>query len=138
MRLFHRTSKQKATAILRDGFKDNPNPPANNYGFKWPWWKRLFRPDRNLAFTGVWFGSVPLGPDEGAFGDVLFLLEVPDEIVCQPPCFEITEPDKGFNEYVIPAEVANRYGPPIDITDSEEDYERELPGLPRFRPEADD
>ena len=137
MRLFHRTSTERATEILRDGFKDNPNPPAW-YGVKLPWYKQIFRPDRNLAFTGVWFGSIPLGPDEGAFGDVLFLLEVPDEIVRQPPCFEITEPDKGFNEYVIPAEVANRYGPPIDITDSEEDYARELPGLPRFRLEADD
>ena len=164
MRLFHRTSTERATAILRDGFKDNPNPPAW-YGVKLPWYKKIFRPDRNLAFTGVWFSDVPIGANEGIDkskwgvpdGDtgVLFLLEIPDEIIEQlnasdgghgklevefspEELADVEESGAPYTEYVIPVEVANRYGPPIDITDSEEDYARELPGLPRFRLEADD
>ena len=35
---------------------------------------------------------------------------------------EVVEEGKFWREYIIPAEVANQYGPPTDITDSEEEY----------------
>jgi hypothetical protein len=160
MRLFHRTSTERAKAILRDGFKDNPNPPAWVYhGVKLPWYKRIFRPDRNLPPLGVWFSDVPIGAQEGIDnfkwgvpdGDtgVLFLLEIPDEVIEQlnaklevefspEELAAIEEFGAPYTEYVIPVEVVNRYGPPIDITDNEADYAGESPDLPRFRPEADD
>ena len=42
---------------------------------------------------------------------------------------EVFEEGRPYTEYIIPTEVANLYGPPIDITDIEEDYAREW-----FRP----
>ena len=33
MKLFHRTNADTATAILRDGFKDKPDPTRTNLGF---------------------------------------------------------------------------------------------------------
>ena len=34
----------------------------------------------------------------------------------------IDEFGKPYTEYLIPAEMANQYGPPIDITGNEEEY----------------
>ena len=73
MRLFHRTSQEDATAVLRDGFEDEADPSGDNYGFF----------DEIPPINAVWFGSVPLDANEGsnvdgASGDVLFLIEIPD------------------------------------------------------------
>ena len=139
MRLFHRTSTERATEILRDGFKDNPNPPGHNYGFG----------DQIPPITDLWFSDIPVGANEGIDsnkwetpdGDtgVLFLLTIPDEVIEQlkerdglhgkieteftPE--EIADQEKfgaPYQEFLIPAEVANQYGPPIDVTDDEEEY----------------
>ena len=117
MKLFHRTSKEASTSILKKGFKDRTDPSGKNYGFG----------DQIPPIKGVWFGSVPLEEHEGAVGDVLFLLEIPDEVV-QDLDAEVREEGRLWTEYVIPAEVANQYGPPTNITDSEEEYSREWPG----------
>ena len=145
MRLFHRTSTERATEILRDGFKDNSNPPGHNFGFH----------DQIPPIKDVWFSDFPVGanPDEiieqlifepvwgtpdGDTG-VLFLLTIPDEIIEQlkerdglhgkieaeftPE--EIAHQEEfgaPYQEFLIPAEVANQYGPPIDVTDDEEEY----------------
>ena len=137
MKLFHRIRKEVATVILRDGFKDRADPTGTNLGFY----------DQIPEIKAVWFKNVPWSGDEGR----LFFLEIPDEVVRQLdttvrmglwgrsslPHFSryrsnVSEIDKGlalideigkpYTEYLIPAEMANQYGPPIDITDNEEEY----------------
>jgi len=137
MRLFHRTSKESATSILNGGFKDRADPTGTNLGFY----------DQIPEIKAVWFNDASLGGYEGR----LLLLEIPDEVVLQLdttvrmglwgrsslPNFSknrsnVPEIDEGlsitdefgkpYTEYLIPAEMANQFGPPIDITDSEEEY----------------
>ena len=137
MRLFHRTRKEAATSILRDGFKDRTDPTGTNHGFF----------GQIPEIKAVRFNDVPLDGDEGR----LLLLEIPDKVVQQLdttvrmglwgrsslPHFSryrsnVPEVDEGptiidefgkpYTEYLIPAKMANQYGPPIDITDSEEEY----------------
>ena len=126
MRLFHRTNTEATTAILRDGFKDRSDPTGTNLGFY----------NQIPEIKAVWFNDVPLGGYEGR----LLLLEIPDEVVQQLDTTvrmglwgrsslvvrsnvpEVVENGKFWREYIIPAEVANQYGPPTDITDSEGEY----------------
>ena len=141
MRLFHRTSKKSATSILIDGFKDRADPTGTNLGFY----------NQIPEIKAVWFSDFPLGANEGISSEKwtgslngdegrLLLLEIPDEVVQQLDATvrmglwgrsslvvrsnvpEVVEDGKFWREYIIPAEVANQYGPPTDITDSEEEY----------------
>ncbi len=141
MRLFHRTSKESATSILIDGFKDRADPTGTNLGFY----------NQIPEIKAVWFSDFPLGANEGISSEKwtgslngdegrLLLLEIPDEVVQQLDATvrmglwgrsslvvrsnvpEVVEEGKFWREYIIPAEVANQYGPPTDITDSEEEY----------------
>ena len=76
--MFHKTSKENATAILRDRFKDRTDPSGGNFGFG----------DQIPPITDVWFRDIPLGANEGIDSDkwgtldvdtgVLFLLTIPD------------------------------------------------------------
>ncbi len=125
MRLFHRTSADAATLILRDGFKDRADPTRTNLGFY----------DQIPEIKAVWFADAPLDGDEGR----QLLLEIPDEVAQKvdktvrmglwgrsslvtrsivpdgPP--EVVEEGKPYQEYIVPAEIANQYGPPTDITE---------------------
>ena len=141
MRLFHRTSKESATSILIDGFKDRADPTGTNLGFY----------NQMPEIKAVWFSDFPLGANEGISSEKwtgslngdegrLLLLEIPDEVVQQLDTTvrmglwgrsslvvrsnvpEVVEEGKFWREYIIPAEVANQYGPPTDITDSEGEY----------------
>ena len=141
MRLFHRTSKESATSILIDGFKDRADPTGTNLGFY----------NQIPEIKAVWFSDFPLGANEGISSEKwtgslngdegrLLLLEIPDEVVQQLDATvrmglwgrsslvvrsnvpEVVENGKFWREYIIPAEVANQYGPPTDITDSEGEY----------------
>ena len=141
MRLFHRTSKESATSILRDGFKDRADPTGTNLGFY----------NQMPEIKAVWFSDFPLGANEGISSEKwtgslngdegrLLLIEIPDEVVQQLDATvrmglwgrsslvvrsnvpEVVEDGKFWREYIIPAEVANQYGPPTDITDSEGEY----------------
>ena len=141
MRLFHRTSTEATTAILRDGFKDRADPTGTNLGFY----------NQMPEIKAVWFSDFPLGANEGISSEKwtgslngdegrLLLLEIPDEVVQQLDATvrmglwgrsslvvrsnvpEVVEEGKFWREYIIPAEVANQYGPPTDITDSEGEY----------------
>ena len=69
MRLFHRTRKEAATSILRDGFKDRTDPTGTNHGFF----------GQIPEIKAVRFNDVPLDGDEGR----LLLLEIPDKVVQQ-------------------------------------------------------
>ena len=141
MRLFHRTSKESATSILIDGFKDRADPTGTNLGFY----------NQIPEIKTVWFSDFPLGANEGISSEKwtgslngdegrLLLIEIPDEVVQQLDATvrmglwgrsslvvrsnvpEVVEEGKFWREYIIPAEVANQYGPPTDITDSEGEY----------------
>ena len=141
MRLFHRISKESATSILIDGFKDRADPTGTNLGFY----------NQIPEIKAVWFSDFPLGANEGISSEKwtgslngdegrLLLLEIPDEVVQQLDATvrmglwgrsslvvrsnvpEVVEEGKFWREYIIPAEVANQYGPPTDITDSEGEY----------------
>ena len=141
MRLFHRTSKESATSILIDGFKDRADPTGTNLGFY----------NQIPEIKAVWFSDFPLGANEGISSEKwtgslngdegrLLLIEIPDEVVQQLDATvrmglwgrsslvvrsnvpEVVEEGKFWREYIIPAEVANQYGPPTDITDSEGEY----------------
>ena len=125
MRLFHQTSSEAATLILRDGFKDIADPTGTNLGFY----------EQIPEIKVVWFSDAPLDGDEGR----QLLLEIPGEIAQKvdrtvrmglwgrsslvtrsnvpdgPP--EVPEEGKSYQEFIIPAEIANQYGPPTDITD---------------------
>ena len=141
MRLFHRTREEAATSILKDGFKDRADPTGTNLGFY----------NQMPEIKAVWFSDFPLGANEGISSEKwtgslngdesrLLLLEIPDEVVQQLDATvrmglwgrsslvvrsnvpEVVEDGKFWREYIIPAEVANQYGPPTDITDSEGEY----------------
>jgi len=125
MRLFHRTSADAATLILRDGFKGRADSTGTNLGFY----------NQIPEIKAVWFADAPLDGDEGR----QLLLEIPDEVAQKvdktvrtglwgrsslvtrsnaqdgPP--EVVEEGKAYQEFIIPAEIANQYGPPTDITD---------------------
>ena len=125
MRLFYQTSAESATLILRDGFKDIADPTGTNLGFY----------EQIPEIKVVWFAAAPLDGDEGR----QLLLEIPDEIAhkvdktvrmglwgrsslvirsnAQDGPTEVVEEGKPYREYIIPAEIANQYGPPTDITD---------------------
>ena len=125
MRLFHRAKEEATASILRDGFKDRSDPTGANLGFY----------DQIPEIKAVWFADVPLDSDEGR----QLMLEIPDEIAqkvdktvrmglwgrsslvtrsnVQGESLEVVEEDKSYQEYIIPAEIANQYGPPTDITD---------------------
>ena len=64
--MFHRTRKEAATSILRDGFKDRTDPTGTNHGFF----------GQIPEIKAVRFNDVPLDGDEGR----QLLLEIPDEI----------------------------------------------------------
>lgn len=93
MKFFHRT--YHAEAILAEGFRNGNksfgNPPIN----------------------GVWFSAdAPLDANEGAAGDVVLAIEVPDHIASE---WEVSEEGKPYREFIIPAEIVNQYGPPAVI-----------------------
>ena len=125
MKLFYRTNAEAAAMILKDGFKDKTDPTGTNLGFY----------DQIPEIKAVWFADAPLDGDEGR----KLLLEIPNEIVQKvdktvrmglwgrsslvtrsnggDQHTEVIERDRSYQEFIIPAEIANQYGPPRDITE---------------------
>ena len=108
---------------MREGFEDRPDPTGRNHLFY----------DEVPEIKALWFSNIRLDDNAGAgswkltgrpsVNDVLFLIEIPDEVVQQHPEWEVFVEGRPFTEYIIPAEVANQYGPPIDVTDMEGDLQ---------------
>jgi hypothetical protein len=89
LKLFHRTTAEKAAAILTGGFKD----ATGHY---------ITDEER----TGVWFSSVPLDENEGARGDTL--LEVIVDLSADDLAdYEWVEEGKPYREWLIPAALIN-------------------------------
>lgn len=89
MKLYHKTFA--AESILAHGFKDS-------YGSYLT----------NEIWGGVWLSDRPLDDNEGADGDTLLSLEIPDEVVEK---YEWIEDGKPYREFLVPAETVNQYGP---------------------------
>ena len=89
MRVFHTTTDAAAAAIERDGFRDGVGSylTVNEY-------------------RGVWLGDLPMDPNEGASGDVLFVLDIPEQVL-KP--FEWIEEGKPYREFLVPADTVNEY-----------------------------
>ena len=119
MRLFHMTDKEKAEAILKDGFRDNTSYFRSDLveiqdGFG------NYRPD--AEYTGVWVSGEPwdIGYLDG--DHTLLAIEIPADIL---PEFQWVEEGELFGKWLIPAAILNSYGPPMvdDPRDWNEDYD---------------
>ncbi len=64
MILYHRTTAVDAEQILRDGFRDSIGTYMTT-----------------RVHSGVWLSNVPLDINEGAEGDTLLQLELPEELI---------------------------------------------------------
>ncbi len=104
MKLYHRTDHAKE--ILAEGFRDG----RGKYMTDQEW-------------EGVWLSEVPLNCNEGASGNTLMSIDIPDEII--KDC-EWSEEDKTYREFLVPAEIVNRYGPPA-IEETDENAKDPLP-----------
>ena len=96
MRLFHRTSS--CQQITQGGFRDGRGTYLTS-----------------KVWDGVWLSDVPLDLDEGAEGDDLLLIEMPENVVEK---YECVEDGKTYREFLIPAEVVNRY--PARLADDDD------------------
>lgn len=95
MLLYHRTNE--AAAILAEGFRDGRG-----------------RYMTAVEFSGVWLSDRPLDFNEGAAGDTLLTVEVPEQAIID---YEWAEDGKPYREFLVPAEVVNRYGRPQVVTE---------------------
>ncbi len=87
MRLYHATSKDAASSILKHGFK---NSMGNSLA--------------NVQWTGVWLSDKPLDVEDGLRADdALLIVEIDSDI----NNFEWKEEGKPYREFLVPAEIAN-------------------------------
>jgi hypothetical protein len=87
MILYHRTKAVSAKQILCDGFRDGVGKYLTN-----------------RVFSGVWLSNVPLDVNEGADGDTLLRLELPEDAIAD---FEWIEDGKPYREWLVPARLIN-------------------------------
>jgi len=99
MRVYHRTSGEAAAAIKEAGFRDAEGTYLT----------------RNV-YRGVWFADQPLDINEGADGEVVFEVEVPEPALSE---YEWIEEGKPYREFLVPAEVVNRWRV-VEVTYDEE------------------
>jgi hypothetical protein len=87
MRVFHRTSA--ADAILASGWRDGHGTYLTGAPLK-----------------GVWVADVSLDENEGASGDAVLVIELPDAVFAE---YEVVEEGKPYREALVPAVVLNEY-----------------------------
>jgi hypothetical protein len=90
MIVYHRTSATAAQQILNHGFRDG----VGKYLTDQEW-------------SGVWFSDVPLDANEGAEGDILLQVQVPEDVITD---YEWIEEEKPHREFLIPARLINEQG----------------------------
>jgi len=97
MKLYHTTNFSKE--ILDQGFKDYTR------GFL-----------TNRLWTGVWFSNMPLDESDTIEGDTVLMIEIPEKKIKR---YEWIEEDRRNREFLIPAKIANKYGPPKIVPEDE-------------------
>jgi hypothetical protein len=102
MYVYHRTDA--AQAILAEGFRDGTTHPMN--ALLWP---------------GVWVSTFPLDMNEGAKGDAVLRVDIPDKLFTDHAFVPEGEGLRTYREALIPAELVNAYGPPTLLTEEELD-----------------
>ena len=101
MILYHRTSAAIAERILSEGFRDATGTylTLNEH-------------------TGVWLSNVPLDVNEGAKGDTLLQVELPEKMIAK---FEWIEDGKPYREWLVPALLINKKGSGLRVLDEGEE-----------------
>jgi hypothetical protein len=103
MIFYHRTTKANATRILSGGFRDQ----AAKYM-------------TDLELTGVFLSDIPLDVNAGAtlaHDTVLRVtLDISESDLAER---ELVEEGKGYREWVVPAEIINRYGVVLIVGDND-------------------
>jgi hypothetical protein len=99
MKVFHRTPYP--SSILENGFRDGEGTYMTG-----------------ITHRGVWVSDRPLDFGQGAKGEFLLCLDMPDDVL-EP--FEWVEEGKQYREFLVPAEIVNSHGPP-ELCD-EDDYD---------------
>jgi hypothetical protein len=101
LKLYHRTYNTKE--ILAEGFKDG---------------KGYYLTARK--HRGVWLSNCPLDANEGAFGDTVLAIKIPIKEIRD---YEWIEKGKGYREWLVPARVVNKFGPPtVEDVDQEPEW----------------
>jgi len=95
MRLYHRTSAEAAEAILTGAFDDRGD--------------FLTRSVRSEG--GVWLSDTSL---PNAYGGTVLSVEIPARVVAE---FEQPMKRRGVREFLVPADIVNRYGPALVVED---------------------
>jgi hypothetical protein len=113
MYVYHRTDA--ATQILTEGFLDGTLHPMN--ALLWP---------------GVWVSTFPLDVSEGAKGDHVLRLDIPERLFTDHEFVPEGEDRRTYREALIPAALVNAYGPPVLL--SEEEVDELEANDPRFQP----
>lgn len=72
---------------------------------------------------GVWLSDRPLSIMEGAKGNDLLVLDIPEEVLVE---YEWVEEEKTYREFLVPAEVVNSFSPPRLCDEHEEEEYDEL------------
>jgi hypothetical protein len=98
---YHRTDN--AESILREGFRDG----EGSYMVI------------GTTFSGVWLSNYPLECNEGAKGDQLLEITLPDDLDISD--HEWAEEGKPYREWLVPAEVLTQHGRVRLLSADEED-----------------
>jgi hypothetical protein len=88
VKTYHTT--RHGPAILRDGFTD----ALGRFGTTREW-------------SGVWLADQPVGTNEGASGEDVLLVSIPEAIFVAHEW--VQEPSFGYREALIPAALVNQY-----------------------------
>ena len=89
MLLYHATTEEAAANILQDGF-----------------WNDEATYMTVQMWRGVWLSDRPLEENEGIEGTALLTVNIPSELIKQ---YEWVQEGKPYREFLIPAELINRY-----------------------------
>ena len=111
MYVYHRTPA--ATQILADGFRDG-----------------TLHPMKALLWPGVWVSTFPLGFSEGAKGDDVLRLDIPETLFTRHEFVNEDGTPCSYREALIPAALLNAYAPFTLL--SEEEVEALEDNNPRF------
>jgi hypothetical protein len=98
MLCYHRTPASEE--ILRNGFRDGDGTYLTGQ-----------------MHRGVWLSDRPLDVSEGAKGNDLLCMDIPEDVLVDS---EWVEEGKPYREFLLPASLVNSYGPPRLVDDEDE------------------